>query len=220
MKTKLLFATPIWLAANATRMSHDTHHLSDTDLSYLEGNCPVATGPKDRHLVKKIGVTYMHESILEMLDYTFDVEMNTKTLMSFSRHRIGISLTITSSRYTPTKNRNSLRTQGTPNTEKYLSRIMDIVQEAIDEGLEDDEISLLLPQGFIYRGQIKLNARSLRHFFTIRMTKGAHVHSRDLAYRLFDNLPNSHKYLFTDKIQKSNSRYEEYNKPKEQNEKI
>ena len=77
---------------------------------------------------------------------------------------------------------------------------MDIVNEAIDDGLNNDEISLLFPQGYIYKGQIQFNARSLQHFFKLRTKSDAHFQIRELAFNLFDSLPGSHKYLFEDII--------------------
>ena len=41
MRVKLLYASPLWLCANAIRMSHDNHHLSDSYMINPENTtCP------------------------------------------------------------------------------------------------------------------------------------------------------------------------------------
>ena len=211
LNTKLIYNTPLYICSSATRMSHDNHDKSDTkeiieyemdtDDGYFEYKT-IKTGDKDKALIKRVGVQMHHESVLEMLDYVFDVEMSTKTLLAFSRHRIGVSLTMRSTRYTTKKNVDFHKVQGTKSTKKYLNKIMDIVNDAIKEGLSNDEVSLLLPQAYVYRGQIKFNGRSLRHFLKLRLAKGAHFQIRELAEDLYNNLPEDHKYLYEDLVNK------------------
>jgi len=195
MNINLLHHTPLGLASKGCRMSHDSFKHSDTY------NTNDNIGPKDQELIGRIGVKFKHESILEFLSYVYDVEMSTKTLLAFSRHRVGISLTMRSTRYTTKKNQGKHTTQSTPKTKKYLERIMDIVDEAIGESLSNDEISLLLPQGYVYRGQIQFNMRSLRHFLMLRLPKEAHFQIRGLAEELVLKLPRQHLYLVEDIIE-------------------
>ena len=192
MLCKLLNFTPLTLASNAIRQSHDNQILSDSMGDLI--------GDKDRALIDRVGNKMKHSSTLEFLNYVWEIEMSTKTLLAFTRHRIGISMTIRSTRYTTQKNKGKHQVQYTDKTKDYLERIMDIVNEAIEDGLNNDEISLLLPQGYIYKGQIQFNARSLQHFFKLRTKSDAHFQIRELAFNLFDSLPDSHKYLFEDII--------------------
>lgn len=212
----LLHHTPLWLAANGCRMSHNSHDKSDT----IDGVC----GPKDADLIKRIGIKMHHESILEFLTYTFDCEMTTKDLLAFSRHRVGISLTMQSTRYTTKQMLKSeapfslsFDKYGIPSAKdiKRASKYIHITGNALidaasikhlDEirclattAISNDDLSLMLPQAWVYRGQIQLNARSLRHFFSLR-APGTHAHPgmQDLALRLSTNLPDDHKYLFED----------------------
>ena len=192
MLCKLLNYTPLTLSSNAIRQSHDNQNLSDSIGDLI--------GDKDRALIDRVGNKMKHSSTLEFLNYVWEIEMSTKTLLAFTRHRIGISMTIRSTRYTTQKNKGKHQVQYTDKTKDYLERIMDIVNEAIEDGLNNDEISLLLPQGYIYKGQIQFNARSLQHFFKLRTKSDAHFQIRELAFNLFVSLPDSHKYLFEDII--------------------
>ena len=194
MHTKLLHYTPLWLAAHAIRMSKDNHHLSDT----VGGIC----GPKDRDLIDRIGVKLHHESTLEMLNYIWDVEFSTKTLLALTRHRIGVSMCVRSTRYTTHKllkaDDVSIFIEPSGNSAvdaQAISTMQDI--KAMSPQPSNDELSLLLPQSFIYRAQLQFNARSLRHFFSLRNpSTHAHLQIQDLALRLYNSLPEDHKYLY------------------------
>lgn len=192
MLCKLLNFTPLTLASNAIRQSHDNQNLSDSIGDLL--------GEKDKSLIDRVGNKMKHSSTLEFLNYVWEVEMSTKTLLAFTRHRVGISMTMRSTRYTTQKNKGKHQVQDTEKTKLYLEIIMDIVNEAIDNGLNNDEVSLLLPQGYVYKGQIQFNARSLQHFLKLRTKPDAHFQIRELAFNLYDSLPDTHKYLFKDSL--------------------
>ena len=192
MLCKLLYCSPLTLASNAIRQSHDNQNLSDSIGDLL--------GEKDKSLIDRVGNKMKHSSTLEFLNYVWEVEMSTKTLLAFTRHRVGISMTIRSTRYTTQKNKGKHQVQYTEKTKAYLQRIMDIVNEAINDGLNNDEVSLLLPQGYVYKGQIQFNARSLQHFLKLRTKSDAHFQIRQLAFDLYDSIPDTHKYLFEDII--------------------
>ena len=192
LQCKLLHYTPLVYASSAIRQSHDNHHLSDSIGDII--------GDKDRDLIDRVGNKLKHSSTLEFLNYIWEIELSTKTLLALSRHRIGISLTMRSTRYTTQKNKDKHKVQDTEATRDYLTRIMDIVNEAIDSGLKNDEVSLLLPQAYIYKGQIQFNARSLQSFLKLRTKKDAHFQIRELAYSLYESLPEEHKYLFKEYI--------------------
>ena len=192
LQCKLLHYTPLIYASSAIRQSHDNHHLSDSAGDVI--------GEKDRDLIDRVGNKLKHSSTLEFLNYIWELELSTKTLLALSRHRIGISLTMRSTRYTTQKNKDKHRVQDTEATRDYLARIMNIVNEAIDSGLKNDEVSLLLPQAYIYKGQIQFNARSLQSFLKLRTKKDAHFQIRELAFSLYESLPKEHKYLFKEYI--------------------
>ena len=94
MTVTLLHHTPLQLASHACRMSHANHDRSDS--IYGTDDC----GPKDRALIERVGNKFKHSSILEMLNYTFDIEdISRACLQELARHRHQ-SLTVKSSRYT------------------------------------------------------------------------------------------------------------------------
>ena len=187
LKVKCIFHTPLLLSSNAIRFSKDNHDKSDG-------------GEKDRALIRRVGVKMKHESVLEQLDIIYEAQISGKTLLGLTRHRQGVSMTVQSSRYTTSKTGKNIDYQltETGKTKKYLERIIPVIQDAIEEGLSDDDISTLLPQAYVYNLQLKMNARSLRHFVKLRLHKDAHNQIRRLANQLLAELPEDYKYLFDD----------------------
>ena len=116
MKVTLLHHSPLWLASNAIRMSHDNHDKSDSvgifdrfndggsdECSVYEAEklCGyVRTGIKDKELIARVGNKLKHKSVLEQLVYTFDISGVSRALLQeLARHRMQ-SLTVKSTRYT------------------------------------------------------------------------------------------------------------------------
>jgi len=71
--------------------------------------------------------------------------------------------------------------------------------------LKPDDIKLLLPQAFVYKGQMQFNAQSLQHFIKLRTDKASHFHIREFANELYSSLPDDHKFLFEDSVYKEKS---------------
>jgi thymidylate synthase (FAD) len=158
---------------------------------------------KDKELIHRVGNKNKHKSTLEFLDYVFDInDISTKTLLGLTRHRVGNSFAVQSTRYTTKKRRGHLSTIKTDNEDinGMLEEIMDIVDVAIQKGYSNDDISLLLPQGYNYSLVCKMNARSLQGFLGLRTSPSAHYEIRELAYAMYNALPDEHTYLFSDYI--------------------
>lgn len=121
MRVVLLKATPLWLIANATRMSHDTHDKADSLALTHKATCPFCgdrldatvchqcsaqfdiddhIGYADLRLIDKVGNKYKHESILEQASVVFAIEgLSRAALQELARHRTA-KLTVKSTRYT------------------------------------------------------------------------------------------------------------------------
>ena len=250
MNCKLIHYTPLWVAANAIRMSHANHDKSDSwRINPDDAKCPNCgcqilpcsedhlactncdyhctldghLGSKDMSLIKRVALKMHHESTLEFLNYVWDLEIDLKSLLQLSRHRVGVSMTIRSTRYTTgkllkdeepfcfTNSRNEVVVHE-PQLNRarkyiYMSKDPDVTLENVRQlekcrqlaegGVSDDEISYMLPTAWIYRGQLQFNARSLRHFFELRSpSTHAQKSIKELAVRMYNSLPDSHKFLY------------------------
>ena len=193
MEVTLLHYTPLWVCARAIRTCWDSHNKSDT----VDDIC----GERDKALIERVANKNKHSSVLRHLNYTFDISgISTKTLLAFTRHKAGVEFSVQSTRYTTKKRREDLQFTRTTNDDinEKLQDIMDIVDEAIEEGYSNDDISMLLPQAYQYSCVVTMNAQAIQHFLSLRTKMDAHYDIRALAYCLYEAIPNDHKYLFKD----------------------
>ena len=141
-----------------------------------------------------------HSSMLRFVDYIFHVELSTSALIEWTRHQVGVDYAVTSTRYVTKQNVEGIKVEYSKN---------DLVNKMLDSHIEDiknlirnnpkignDDLKLLLPQGFIYKMQVQFNAQSLQHFILLRGSKDAHYHIRELAVELYKAIPQDHKFLF------------------------
>jgi thymidylate synthase (FAD) len=81
-----------------------------------------------------------------------------------------------------------------------MDRIISIVNEAIATGASNDDIAMLLPQGYNYTWQASMNAQAIQHMLDLRTKRDAHFDIFDVANAIYSVLPEDHKYLFTDSL--------------------
>lgn len=230
MTIKLLHHSPLWLASHAIRMSRDNHDKSDTteemktgyyldteyDGDFLEGTICTSyivkteeCGEKDASLIERIGNKHKHKSVLEQLVYWFDIDgISRACLQELARHRTA-RLTVKSSRYTLKELKDSLKTVDdflvtTGNTiiDTHNWSILNQLQQALQLGISNDTAKYMLPESFKTRLQWQIDGRNLQNFLELRANKEALWEIRDLAYAIYDNLPDEHKYLYTDYLYK------------------
>jgi len=221
MMVDLIYSSPLWLASNAIRMSHDNHDKSDTaeiynleDGSYLG----VEIGPKDKDLIYRIGNKYKHKSVLEQLVYTFSIsDISRACLQELARHRTA-RLTVKSSRYTLKELKdepsmyNTNQAEGctwhwdlvqkycvlTKNTQvnEAIAKALSNLQGLIEDGISNDIAKYALPDAFKTKLQWQIDGRNLQGFLELRSSKDALWEIRDLANAIFNVLPEGHKYLY------------------------
>jgi len=208
-------------------MSHDNHHLSDSE--------PSAVGSKDYDLIKRVGFKLKHESVLEHSLLVFEFTISRALLQELSRHRIGVSPTVKSTRYTLVKDLKNEEpfldgfsevkkdTYGRARKYVYLTgsdvdygivQALDYVRWLVQKPyrkLGNDVIKYSLPEAFLTKGQWSFNLRSLLHLLRLRTNKDVLFEFRTLCIDIIDSLPDEWKKLvLTD--EKIGSNYEEYKK--------
>jgi len=204
MKVELLWNTPLLVCVKAIRKCWASEEKSDTwvDLKTKEFDCKDGDnkiGEKDKELIYRVANKNQHSSVLRHLVYTFDISgVSTKTLLAFTRHKAGVDFSVQSTRFTTKKRKDKLEFTQTNNDEvnSMLDDIMNIVQKAINKGYSNDDIAMLLPQAYQYTFVVTMNAQAIQHFLKLRTSKTAHYDIRKLAYAIFLELPEEHRYLF------------------------
>lgn len=161
-----------------------------------------------------------HESVIEHISYSFKIEDITRALLQeLARHR-HISLSVKSTRWALKKFAGNIKHYYPkyPTSEdtipfelakdflklKELSKeLSEAVAKCSVGGIPNDILKYFVQESMCTDLVLTLNARELRHIFKLRTSKRALKEFNILCYNLFDNLPEEHKFLFTDVLERS-----------------
>lgn len=198
MKVELLHFTPIMIAVQAIRTCYNSCDKSDE------------LGEKDIKLLKSI-IANNHLSTVEHICYNYKISGISRALLQeLSRHRLQ-SLSVKSTRYTLRE----LKNVNADDLKNYLVKISDSIDEynkfrlatiqalINEQNLSNDELKYLLPEAFKTELMLTINARSLRNLLELRLSSKALKEFRELAKALYKELPEPHKILFDDIVEKT-----------------
>lgn len=205
MKVTLHHHTPLVICSNAIRTCWQSFDKSD------------GGGESDKALIDRVGNKFKHASTLEHLVYSFYVEGISRALLQeLARHRMA-SLSVKSTRYTlkELKDEEPFSLDDRDRAQKYLVftddelvdemsiKALENLRIVLKSGISNDRAKYCLPESYKTELSWTINARSLQNFIALRSNKAALWEIRDLAYKLYEALPEDHKYIF------ENSLYEE-----------
>lgn len=218
-KVRLIHNTPLWVSADAARTCWQSHDKSDscvvqTDNEYgvvFEKQC----GPKDKELIDRIGNKFKHASTLEHVTYNFYLsDISRALLQELARHRIA-SLSVKSTRYTLKELKGEKpftwihgREALYKRASKYIVltgilavdnksvHALENLRQLIQAGISNDKAKYSLPDSYKTELTWSINIRSLQNFLKLRTDKSALWEIRELAYAVYDALPEEHKYMF------------------------
>lgn len=196
MKVSLLHYTPKEIAVKAIRKCWK----SDGD----------NFGEKDQSLIKRI-ISYNHLSTLEHINYTFEINDITRCMLQeLARTRIGISLSVESTRYTLKKilNNESISDTMISTTNwklnylinKHMTELKELIKQ---ENLTNDIAKYGICENYPVTCIMTMNVRSLRHFLELRMSSRAHFEIREFANMLLQEvLKETDHYIFFEDLLK------------------
>ena len=202
MKITLLHYTPIQICSNAIRTCWQSFENGDNG------------GEKDKELIDRVGNKFKHSSTLEHLTYNFYIAGVSRALLQeLARHRM-TSLSVKSTRYTlkELKNEQEFLENNFERAKKYLVltdnelvdnmsiKALENIRIVLNSGVSNDRAKYCLPESYKTELTWSINARSLQNFLSLRSDKAALWEIRDLAKKIYENLPDEHKYLFKDCI--------------------
>lgn len=204
----LLDYSSLSVCINAIRVCYDSFDKGDNG------------GEKDLALIQKVGNVYKHSSVLEHLVYSYYIQgISRAVLQKIARHRIA-SLSVKSTQYTL----NEFKSIVLPfKINHYCVRLLSkyIVMLESESGINSQIVQLklmqtylrdkgineskyLLPESYKTNLVMTINARSLQNLLNLRTPRSAHFPEvRVLAYLLYKNLPEDHKFIFTDFVHSS-----------------
>lgn len=207
MRITLLNHTPLNICSHAMRTCWQSFDKGDNG------------GEKDCELINRIGNIYKHSSTLEHLHYNFYIQgISRACLQELARHRMA-SLSVKSTRYTlkELRNESEFKEFDFANAQRYIvltgNRLVDnasicaleklrIILNA--EGMTQDIAKYALPECYKTELTWSINARALQNFLTLRTSKAALKEIRELAYNIYEALPDEHKFIFKGCLNEAN----------------
>ena len=233
MNVELLHNTPLWVCSTAIRKCWASEGKSDSKFDADLGFCTeldeagepykVEAGGKDKALIDRVGNKNSHSSTLEHLSYNFDISGVSRALMQeLARHRMS-SFSVKSSRYTLKELKNGfdfinaeydnltmaeaskfIVLSGNSDINYYGFLALQNLQKALKDN-SNDVAKYVMPESYKTSLVWTINARSLQNFLQLRTNKAALQEIRNLAYKVFEVLPEEHKYLFEEYLYKANN---------------
>ena len=207
IKVTLLSYTPLEVINTAIRTCWDSHDKSDN------------LGEKDLDLIKRVVLQNFHESVCEHCVFNFFIQgISRLNLMELTRHRLA-SYSVKSTRYTlkELRNETEFTIKDKERASKYinltdnenvdecsikaLENVRRLVNNAVNYNVTQDLIKYALPECYKTDLTFSINVRSLRNLLKLRTSKTAHFEIRNLAYKLYEALPEEFKFLFKDVIE-------------------
>lgn len=129
-----------------------------------------------------------HESVIEHVSFTFKIEGVSRSLLAqLTRHRIA-SFSVESQRYVDMRNVQYVVPESikkNPVCLKLWKNLMDEISDAysafVDAGIPKEDARSVLPNAACTSIVLTMNARELRHFFSLRCCNRAQWEIRRLA---------------------------------------
>ena len=204
MEVKLLNFTPLWICSNAIRTCWQSFDKGDNG------------GEIDKELINRVGNKFKHASTLEHLHYNFYIKGISRALLQeLARHRMA-SLSVKSTRYTlkELKKENEFKIGDFENASRYIVltgnemvdnysiQALENIRQILNKINTLDIAKYALPECYKTELTWSINARSLQNFLHLRTSKSALWEIRNLAYEIYNSLPDEHKFIFEESIYK------------------
>ncbi len=154
--------------------------------------------------IERVANKNKHASTIEHLSYNFDIDGVSRALLQeLARHRMA-NLSVKSTRYTLNELRDydgdlmKFLVSVTPIIDANNVIALERLQHQLKIGGSSDKIKYMLPEAYKTSLTWTMNARALQNFLELRTNKAALWEIRDLAYEVYNKLPQDHKFLFKD----------------------
>jgi thymidylate synthase (FAD) len=197
MKVKLLKATKDAekVCALAARLCYSVTTIDDIDENL--------TPDKVEDLLGKV-IFSGHHSVLEHASFTFGIEGVSRALLAqLTRHRIA-SFSVQSQRYVKFKSGVNFVFPATIKNDKkllakynnFLKNTESLYKEFLDGGIPAEDARYILPNAVTTQIIMTMNARELRHFFSLRCCNRAQWEIKDMACRMLNIVKKEAPLLF------------------------
>lgn len=199
MQVTLLNYTPLNICSHAIRTCWQSFEKGDNG------------GEKDVELIERVGNKFKHASTLEHLYYNFYIQGISRALLQeLARHRVA-SLSVKSTRYTLKELKKELKFElgdferaakfivltGDETVDNASIKALENLREILANTTKSlDIVKYCLPECYKTELTWSINARSLQNFLSLRSSKSALWEIRNLSLKLYESLPQEHKFIF------------------------
>ncbi|MCA6084711.1 FAD-dependent thymidylate synthase [Candidatus Endomicrobiellum agilis] len=198
MKVKLLNFTrnPEKICAVAARLCYSSKSIDENFKNFKK--------EKSKELLDKI-IFSGHHSVLEHSSFTFGIEGVSRALLAqFTRHRIA-SFSVQSQRYVKFENDIKFVCPKTIKENALLRKkyndfknnVKELYKEFLDAGVPAEDARCILPNASTTKIIVTMNARELRHFFSLRCCNRAQGEMNDMARRMLKLVKKKAELLFS-----------------------
>jgi thymidylate synthase (FAD) len=195
MQVELLYCSPLYLVVKGIRKCWRSEGKMDSDWEKL--------GKNDIKLIHTI-IDKGHTSTLEHSLITYELSGISRALLQeLSRHRIGVSPSVESTRFTFKKVlqgddvEDLLISSGDEDIDNAnIQHMKNIKEITLKKGLPNDVCKYGLVESYKVNQIISFNLRSLMHFYDLRNSKRALKEIRTLANKMVEILPEDYKMFF------------------------
>ena len=203
MQVTLLNYTPLNICSHAIRTCWQSFEKGDNG------------GEKDVELIERVGNKFKHASTLEHLSYNFYIQGISRALLQeLARHRVA-SLSVKSTRYTLKELKKETKFElgdfdraarfivltGDETVDNASIKALENLREILANTTKSlDIVKYCLPECYKTELTWSVNARSLQNFLSLRSSKSALWEIRNLSLKLYESLPQEHKFIFEDHV--------------------
>ena len=163
----------------------------------------VCTNSKNGYRSLQHSMASGHESVLEHAVFTFRVEgLSRAALAQLTRHRLA-SFSVQSQRYVRIRGVDLVMPESIRKSDFYveagslLEDVMNLYQRMVDAGIPAEDARYITPQAVPTALIMTMNARELRHFFSLRCCNRAQWEIRQMADEMLKLCKQAAPELFT-----------------------
>ena len=145
-----------------------------------------------------------HESVLEHVSFTFGITgISRAALAQLTRHRLA-SYSVQSQRYVKIKDAEMVIPESIQHSEfndeavGLMNKAMELYEKMCDSGIPKEDARYITPQAVPTKLLLTMNARELRHFFSLRCCNRAQWEIRQLADEMLELCREVASSLFED----------------------
>lgn len=164
----------------------------------------ICTASEDRKRSLNHSLRSGHESVLEHVSFTFQVEgLSRVSLAQLTRHRLA-SFSVQSQRFVRIHGNDLVLPVTIRNSEFYgevgslMEDVMNLYQRMVDAGIPPEDARYVTPQAVPTTLILTMNARELRHFFALRCCNRAQWEIRQMADQMLAMCKDIAPELFKD----------------------